>query len=182
MLSKALLVLAALLYPTWLIHVHFVSAHLPYRSLSVAVAFLIMQALTIVTQLVISFAIKRRREELAVRASRTKPAIRIAVAAYVAGVDRTSELRRMRKLRAAQVEVCVAEALTTLRGFGRERLSALARDLGFADVWKARLRSRSLERRKEAGTLPGRLRDPDLRPLLDAALTRPGHVVRPAAR
>jgi hypothetical protein len=181
MLSKAMLVLAALLYPTWLIHVHFIYAHLPYRSLSIAVAFLIMQALTIVAQLVVSFAIKRRREELAVRASRTKPAIRISVAAYVAGEDRTAELRRMQRLRAGQVEVCVAEALTTLRGYGRERLGRLATNLGLAGAWKARVRSRSIERRKEAVTFLGLLRDPDLRPILEASLTDTDQLVRAAA-
>jgi HEAT repeat protein len=181
MLSKAMLVLAALLYPTWLIHVHFIYAHLPYRPLSVAVAFLIMQALTIFAQLVISFVIKRRREELAVRARRTKPAIREAVAAHLAGEDRTAELHGMRKRRAAQVEVCVAEALTTLRGYGRERLSKLARDLGLEEAWRARIRSRIGERRKEAVTFLGLLRDSSLRPIFEARLDDPDQLVRAAA-
>jgi HEAT repeat protein len=181
MLSKAVLVLAALLYPTWLIHVHFIYAHLPYRPLSVAVAFLIMQAITILTQLVISFAIKSRREELAVRARRTKPAIRDSVAAHLAGEDRTAELRRMRVLRAAQVEVCVAEALTTVRGYGQERLSTLARDLGFEEAWKIRARSRYAERRKEAVTFLGLLRDPGLRPIFEARLSDVDQLVRAVA-
>jgi HEAT repeat protein len=181
MLSKAMVVLAALLYPTWLIHVHFIYAHLPYRSLSVAVAFLIMQGFTIITQLVISFAIKRRREELAVRARRTSPAIRDALAAHLAGEDRTAELRRMKKLRATQVEVCVAEALTTVRGYGQERIGALARDLGLEEAWKLRVKSRYMERRKEAVTFLGLLRDPNLRPILEERLIDPDQLVRAAS-
>src|SRR6266481_3012769 len=136
---QATLVLAALVYGTWLIHIHFLYARISQPSLSLAIAFLCMQSMAIVLQLGISFSIKRRGESIEERARRTQPAIREHLAAYLSGSNRTPELLKLCRFHRDQVEVCVLEALGAIRGYNHDRISALAEGLGLPDVWKKRL-------------------------------------------
>jgi hypothetical protein len=178
---QAALVLVVLLYGTWLIHLHFVYARIPYRSLSIAVSFLFMQTVAILLELAISFTIKRRRETIAERARRTRPVIQEQLAAHLAGADLTSRLRRLSRHNRAQVEICVVEGLMAVHGYGQDRIRALAVDLGFADSWKKRLSSRNAQRRKECVEYLGLLGQSELRPILEKSLSDPDPLVCAAA-
>jgi len=178
---QATLVLAALVYGTWLIHIHFLYARISQPSLSLAIAFLCMQSMAIVLQLGISFSIKRRGESIEERARRTQPAIREHLAAYLSGSNRTPELLKLCRFHRDQVEVCVLEALGAIRGYNHDRISALAEGLGLPDVWKKRLSSRHAHRRKEAVEFLGLLGRSDLRPTFEKCLSDPDVLVQAAA-
>ncbi len=179
--GQAALVLVALLYGTWLIHIHFFYARIPYRSLSLAVAFLFMQTVAVVLELAISFSIKRRRETIIERARRTRPVIQEQLAAHLAGANLTSRLRRLSRHNRAQVEICVVEGLMAVHGYGQDRIRTLAVDLGLADSWKKRLSSRSAQRRKEGVEYLGLLGQSGLRPIFERSLSDPDPLVCAAA-
>jgi hypothetical protein len=180
-IGQAVLALAVLVYATWLIHAHLLRSHIPQEALSLAIAFLSMQALSILLQLAISFSIKHRRESIEERARRTQPVIRQYLAAHVAGGDHTTELLKLCRHHRDQVEICVVEALTALKGYGQERIAALAESLQLVQVWKTRLSSRDADRRKEAVEYLGFLQRSDLRPVFEKCLTDPDVLVCAAA-
>jgi len=180
-IGQAMLAMAVLVFSTWLIHAYLLHSRIPQESLSLAVAFLSMQLISILLQLVISFSIKRRRESIEERARRTQPVIQQYLAAHVAGTDHTGELLKLCRQHRDQVEICVVEALTTLKGFGRERIAALSESLQLVDVWKTRLSSRDAHRRKEAVEFLGFLQRTDLRPVFESCLTDPDVLVCAAA-
>jgi hypothetical protein len=181
LVGQAALVLTALLYATWLLHVHFFYAHISQRPLSLAVAFLCMQTIAISIQLAISFSIKRRGESIEERAARTQPVIREHLAAHVSGENRTPQLSKLSRRYPDQVEICVVEALGAVQGYGRDRVSALASDMGLLEVWKKRLSSRYVHRRKEAVEFLGLLGRSDLQCTFETRLTDPDLLVRAAA-
>jgi HEAT repeat protein len=180
-ISQAVLAMAALVCSTWLIHAHLLHSLIPRESLSLAIAFLSMQVISILLQLAISFSIKLRRESIEERARRTQPVIQQYLAAHVAGGDHTAELLQLCRQHRDQVEICVVEALTALKGFGRERIAALSETLQLVEVWKARLSSRDAQRRKEAVEFLGFLKRSDLRPVFEKCLTDPDVLVSAAA-
>jgi HEAT repeat protein len=180
-IGQAALVLVVLVCATWLIHVYVLRSRIPQESLSLAVAFLAMQVVSITLELAISFSIKRRRESIEERARRTQPVIRQYVASHLAGADHTAELLSLCKRHRDQVEICVAEALTALGGYGKQRIVALAGSLRLPDVWKARLSSRDTLRRKEAVEFLGFLGRSDLHSVFERCLSDPDLLVRAAA-
>jgi len=180
-IGQSALVLVVLIVATWLIDTRILYQRLPNRALSLALAFLSMQGLAITTQLIISFWIKRSRETIIEKSRHTRPAIQEQVAAYVAGADLTSKLMSKSRHYRDQVEICVVEALMTVQGYGRDRMRALAVDLGLADRWKKRLSSRNADRRKENMEFLGLLAQPALRPVFEKCLSDPDPLVSAAA-
>jgi HEAT repeat protein len=79
------------------------------------------------------------------------------------------------------VEICLVEALMAVHGYGRDRMRALAVDLGLADSWKRRLSSRNAQRRKECVEYLGLLGQSDLRPIFERSLSDPDPLVCAAA-
>ena len=178
---QATFVLAALVYGTWLIHIHFLYARISQPSLSLAIAFLCMQSLAIALQLGISFSIKRRGESIEERARRTQPVVREHLAAHLSGLDRAPQLLKLCRFHRDQVEVCLVEALGAIQGYHHDRISALADSLALPDVWKKRLSSRHAHRRKEAVEFLGLLGRSDLRPTFEQCLSDPDVLVQAAA-
>jgi hypothetical protein len=178
---QATFVLAALVYGTWLIHIHFLYSLISQPSLSLAVAFLCMQSLAIVLQLGISFSIKRRGESIEERARRTQPVIREHLPAHLSGLDPAPQSRKFCRFHRDQVEVCVLEALGAIQGYQHDQISALADSLALPDVWKQRLSSRHAHRRKEAVEFLGLLGRSDLRSTFERCLSDPDVLVQAAA-
>jgi len=84
------------------------------------------------------------------RSSHLQSLIREALAAHLAGVDRTADLQRLRTHQSRRLEESLVELLRTAPGPARRRLVDLAVSLQFTAQWERRYRSRIASRRREA--------------------------------
>ena len=82
--------------------------------------------------------------------ARWQPVIREALAAHMAGVNRTADLKLLCRHQSRQVEECLVELLRSAQGPARGRLAALAVSLHFTAQWERQFLSRNPSRRREA--------------------------------
>jgi HEAT repeat protein len=92
-------------------------------------------------------AVRRWREA---QSARWQPIIREALAAHLAGVDRTADLQLLRKHQTRCLEECVVELLRSTQSPARGRPAALAVTLQVTARWERQFLSRSPSRRREA--------------------------------
>ncbi len=131
-------------------HRWYLAPRMASRALSVAVAVALVQCVTIVAMLGISFLLKLTGQFREARSARVSPRIRELLALHAAGNDRAAEIGRLRRAYPPVVEQCPVEFLRMVRGRGCEALSALAADLGFIQKWRRDYRARGISRRKKA--------------------------------
>jgi hypothetical protein len=120
------------------------------RDLSLALAVALVQCVAIMTMLGISFCLKVAGNLVTSRAARVQPRIREALALHVAGANQAHQIRSLWNTYAREVEQCLVEFLSTMRGGGRDALSDLAGDLGLARKWQSQFSSRNVTKRKRA--------------------------------
>ena len=91
--------------------------------------------------------VRRWREA---QSSRWQPIISEALAAHIAGADRSADLQLLRKQQPRLLEEYLVELLRSTQGSAHARLAVLAADLQFTAQWERRFRSRNASRRREA--------------------------------
>jgi HEAT repeat protein len=175
--GKAVLVIGLFFYPVWWVHIHLVSAQVSHVPLSLAISFVGVQVATILVELMASCLVKALDRVRVRRSARWRPVVGQHIAAYLAGEDRTWALRWLRRLRAADFEASLVEALANVRGEPRERLVDLAVKLGMLRRWQRRARRGRLERKQAIeclSLLPG----PESLAALQALLKDPAPSLR----
>ncbi len=171
-LLKAVVVMAAFLYPVWWLHRNVVSSRVPQIPLSLAIAFIGVQVASIFIQLLASSFVKKVESLRTARSARLRPAIREQIAAFLVGQDSKhvpAELRALGRRSSRDVEVCLVEALTAVDGQAQRKLSELAVELGLVDRWRRRSRRGRRECKQAVehlGQLTPSLACSALRPLL----------------
>lgn len=120
------------------------------RDLSLALAVAVVQCVAIVTMLGLSLCLKLASGYRTSRTAKVQPRIREVLALHSAGTDQAGQIRSLWKNHPREVEQCLVEFLSTVRGSGRDTLSELAAGLGLARKWQAQYRSRNATKRKRA--------------------------------
>ena len=92
-------------------------------------------------------AVRRWRDA---RLSQWRPMISEAVAAHMAGFDRSRDLQLLRRDHPRRLEEHLVELLRSTQGPARARLAALAVTMQFTAQWERRFMSRSASRRRDA--------------------------------
>ncbi len=150
----------------------------PNGALAAVAAFSIVQFLGLVALVFTLLARKARNQKMERRAERWMPGIRLQLSEHAAGDDRTDSLRALTRQRGTLVELCLIEAIGSLRGEGRRRLESAACKLGFSDLWRKRARSRGVAARHAAITALAVLGGEPARLVLERALSDPDSKVR----
>jgi len=134
-----------------LLHRLYLARTVRSRELAAALAIAFVQCAAIVTMLSFSFCSKLWRQIRASRGAHVRPYIRELLAMHAAGNDRRDEIRRLWLTENREIESCLVEFLSMVRGSGRETLSELAAGLDLIGKWQAEYRSRNINRRRHAG-------------------------------
>ncbi|MBI3684670.1 MAG: hypothetical protein HY235_30235 [Acidobacteria bacterium] len=180
-LVKVCLVIGIFLCPVWLLHLYVYSARVRELPLSLALSFLTAQGSTVVLQLVISCALKKREEVRSKSAEQALPAIRACLAAQAGGDHRHKELQRYSVWHQAEVEQCLTAFLSAVDGHARERLTQLAIHLGFRARWQQLAVSGGVVQKRHAAHCLGLLSAWAARPVLRQMLSDRSPLVQSAA-
>ena len=182
-LIKSAAVIAVCLVLTWLLHRYYFDAMIPEISISLAYAFLTMEILIILFQLQVSIISKVVERYRAKKAEAGVPGMRRALAEHASGQDRREYLEVCSIQGFHDLERCLTDLLAVVDGESRDRLSALAVDLGYRGYWERKSFDTNPAVRREAASTLGllvardgasilmRLLD-DYSPLVQAAASR----------
>jgi HEAT repeat protein len=172
------LVLGAYSVAICFVHLRLLDGVVTMPALSIVLAFTIVQTaaiLLILATLVLAKAVKAARARFD---ARWVPIIRERMIAHLMGEDTTGELRDLNTHAPAVVERCAQELLASISGSELDRLSELAQELGLVERWRRRARRGSIESRRRAIAILGRLTGPRVNGALRDALADPEESVR----
>jgi hypothetical protein len=158
---KASAVIGSFAYSVYLLDFYVYSRHIEAPPLSLAAAFLTMQAIAISAQLAASCFMKKVAETNRQRAAERAPGIRAKLAAHSLGDNCLSALTTQWRRSPSTFEHCLRNSLATVSGECKTRLSRLAVSLGIVEQWSVRASSRDAERRAVAAECFGLL-DPEV--------------------
>ena len=150
MLLEGAGIIAAFLYPVWVLHERVVSRHVPETPLSLAIAFLVVQATVVMLQLLASCTLKWGREARAAQSEVAVPRIQQELAVHAAGEDRTEALRTLEQRYPRDFDASMESFLALVDGREKEVLSRLAWDLRLVSRWEKRARRGSEREQKLA--------------------------------
>lgn len=149
--------------------------------LALGLAVILVQSGAIALLFLWLLLVKAMARYLQRRADAVNPVIRQKLALHVVGPDQSRELRALRKKHPREVEARLVELLATIAGPQRDRLSALAGELGLTAQWSAQCRSRRVAVRRRAIEKLGHLSGARASQTFGALLSDPDDEVRIAA-
>jgi len=173
--------MATFLGLVWLIHRRIFLELTSNTPLSLALSLLVLQIISIITQLFASCAAKSFDERQRRREAVLIPVVRKAIAEHIAGDDRVPELRALQKKSSEVVERCLIEFLSIVDGVTRDTLSELARSLRYVSRWEATVYAQDRRSRKKATEYLGMLSRGYGKAALRVAFCDPAALVRTAA-
>lgn len=103
------------------------------RDIALALAFAAVQIAAIALMVTALFARKQRNVFRLVRSRKLVPMIQEALALHAIGIDQNIRLEELRRQSPDDVRETLFNVLVSMRGAPRERISALAGDLGFVE-------------------------------------------------
>jgi len=103
------------------------------REMSLALAFATVQIVAITVMVIALFARKQRNVFRLARSRRIVPYIQEALALHAIGIDQNRRLEELRRQSPDDVRETLFNVLVSMRGEPRDRVSALAGDLGFVE-------------------------------------------------
>lgn len=176
--ARTVAVLGAYTLAICVVHVKLLNDVVGMPALSIVLAFTIVQtaaiALILIT-LVVAKGVKAARARFD---ARWIPIVRERMIAHLMGEDARAELRDLNTQASAAVEQCAQDLLTSISGTELDRMSDLATDLGLVNRWRRRARRGSVESRRRAIAILGRLNGPEVNGTLREALDDPEEAVR----
>lgn len=175
---KSLLVAAVHIGLALFLHLTYLRSRLPTPTLSLVVAFALVQLAAIVMLLLALLLRKLHRELRERRIDLVRPEVFECLASHSAGSDQRAEIGRLARLHMDVVESCLAEMLPSITGSGRAPLSELAIELGLVRRWQAGCRSHDDRRRAESVAKLGQIDDGTARRTLVIALGDRSNAVR----
>ena len=160
------------------VHLKLLGDTVSLPALSIVLAFTIVQTIAIaliLVGLVLAKGIEAARERFV---ARWLPVVRGRMIAHLMGDDARAELRDLMAHAPVAMERCAEDLLASISGTELDRMSELAVELGLVDRWRRRAKRGSVESRRRAIALLGRLTVPHVNGVLQAALTDPEEAVR----
>lgn len=130
--ANALVAGLAYVATIWAVHRWIVRALLPWRELSIAVSFAVVQTAAIALMLIVLFVRKWIAARRAAQSAEIQSDVQDALAAESIGQDQLRPLRSLLSRSRRDVEAGVGSFLATVRGRPYERIVAVSRKLGIA--------------------------------------------------
>ena len=147
---KTIVFIAVFILSIGVVHGFLFSPYIKNVPLSIAVAFTAVQFSITAAIVTVLFISRRFAEIRSRRATRLMPRIREELAKHAAGDIAQPRLAILFRRYPQEFEDSLSEFLHLVKGVERERLGALAFEIGLVSRWAQRYRSRSTAKRKSA--------------------------------